>query len=70
MFTDDELLDTNTLKTLLRYFSIGISIVIVAVPEGLPLAVSIAMAFSVDIMKKENLVVKSLEAPEILGYVH
>lgn len=70
MFTDDDLLDTNTLQTLLRYFTIGVSIVIVAVPEGLPLAVSIAMAFSVDIMKKDNLVVKNLEAPETLGYIH
>lgn len=70
MFTDNDLLDFNNLQTLLRYFSIGVSIVIVAVPEGLPLAVSIAMAFSVDTMKKDNLVVKRLEAPESLGYIH
>lgn len=69
MFTDDILLSTNTLQTLLRYFTIGVSIVIVAVPEGLPLAVSIAMAFSVDTMKRDNLLVKNLEAPEILGQV-
>lgn len=41
----------------------------VAVPEGLPLAISIAMAFSVDTMKKDNLLVKKLEAPENLGYI-
>lgn len=70
MFTSNDLLDLNNLQTLLRYFSIGVSIVIVAVPEGLPLAVSIAMAFSVDTMKKDNLVVKRLEAPESLGYIH
>lgn len=70
MFTNDQLLEFNTLKTLLRYFSIGVSIVIVAVPEGLPLAVSIAMAFSVDTMKRDNLVVKRIEAPESLGYIH
>jgi magnesium-transporting ATPase (P-type) len=60
MFTDEELLAASTLQTLLRYFTIGVSIVIVAVPEGLPLAVSIAMAFSVDVMKKDNLLVKNL----------
>ncbi len=70
MFTEESLLDYNTLQTLLRYFSIGVSIVIVAVPEGLPLAVSIAMAFSVDTMKRDNLVVKRIEAPETLGYIH
>jgi magnesium-transporting ATPase (P-type) len=70
MFTDKGLLDPETLQNMLRYFTIGVSIVIVAVPEGLPLAVSIAMAFSVDTMKKDNLVVKRLEAPESLGYIH
>lgn len=69
MFTDEELLSFSTALTLLRYFSIGVSIVIVAVPEGLPLAVSISMAFSVDVMKKDNLLVKKLEAPETLGYI-
>ena len=69
MFTDEELLSFSTALTLLRYFSIGVSIVIVAVPEGLPLAVSISMAFSVDVMKKDNLLVKKVEAPETLGYI-
>lgn len=53
LFTDAKLLDWPTLQTVLRYFAIGVSIVIVAVPEGLPLAVSISMAFSVDVMKKD-----------------
>lgn len=67
LFTDDQLLDAYTIQTLIRYFTTGPAIVIVAVPEGLPLAVSIAMAFSVDVMKKDNLLVKSLQAPETLG---
>ena len=58
LFTEDQLLSWNTAITILRYFSIGVTIVIVAVPEGLPLAVSISMAFSVDVMKKDNLLVK------------
>jgi len=69
MFTNEELLSFNTALTILRYFSIGVSIVIVAVPEGLPLAVSISMAFSVDVMKKDNLLVKKVEAPETLGFI-
>lgn len=68
MFTSAEILSFTTLLTLLRYFSVGVAIVIVAVPEGLPLAVSISMAFSVDVMKKDKLLVKNLEAPENLGY--
>jgi magnesium-transporting ATPase (P-type) len=31
----------------IRYFIIGITIIVVAVPEGLPLAVMIALAYSV-----------------------
>lgn len=69
LFTDDQLLDAYTIQTLIRYFTTGLSIVIVAVPEGLPLAVSIAMAFSVDVMKKDNLLVKNLQAPETLGQI-
>jgi len=64
-----ELLSLETLQTILRYFTVGVSIVIVAVPEGLPLAVSISMAFSFDSMKRDNLLVKKLEAPETLGFI-
>jgi magnesium-transporting ATPase (P-type) len=69
MFSDAEILSWDTLQSLLRYFTIGVAVVIVAVPEGLPLAVSISMAFSVDVMKKDALLVKKLEAPETLGYI-
>lgn len=31
----------------IRYFIIGVTIVVVAVPEGLPLAVMISLAYSV-----------------------
>ena len=41
----------------------------VAVPEGLPLAISISMAFSIDVMKKDNLLVKKMEACETLGQI-
>ena len=62
-------MEGDTLLRILRFFTVGIAIVIVAVPEGLPLAISISMAFSVDTMKADNLLVKKLEAPENLGYI-
>ena len=34
-------------KEWLRYFIVGVAIVVVAVPEGLPLAVMISLAYSV-----------------------
>lgn len=66
---DDQLLSDDTLQKLLRSFTTAISIIIVSVPEGLPLAVSLAMAFSVDYMKKDNLLVKRMASVEGLGTV-
>lgn len=69
LFTSWSLLDETTPMRLLRIFTTAVAIVIVAIPEGLPLAVSISMAFSVDTMKKDNLLVKKMAACENLGYV-
>ena len=40
---------------------------VVAVPEGLPLAVTLSLAYSVNEMKKENNLVRRLEAAETMG---
>jgi magnesium-transporting ATPase (P-type) len=44
-------LSMKTVKELVADFIVGISIIVVAVPEGLPLAVTIALAYSVSKMK-------------------
>ena len=44
-------LSMRTVKELIADFIVGISIIVVAVPEGLPLAVTIALAYSVSKMK-------------------
>lgn len=46
---------------------IGITIVVVAVPEGLPLAVMISLAYSVKRMLEDNNFVKKLSSCEIMG---
>jgi magnesium-transporting ATPase (P-type) len=51
----------------LRYIVVGVTIVVVAVPEGLPLAVMIALAFSVKEMLKDQNFVKKLASCEIMG---
>lgn len=50
-----------------RYLIIGITIVVVAVPEGLPLAVMISLAYSVRKMLKDMNFVKRLASCEIMG---
>jgi len=43
--------------------------VIVAVPEGLPLAVTISLAYSVMRMKDDGILVRNLDSPEMMGKV-
>jgi len=49
------------------YFIIAVSIVVMAVPEGLPLAVTISLAYSVGQMKDKNNLVRYLSACETMG---
>merc|ERR1711871_1435704 len=55
------------LKSLLNFFIDSITIIVVAVPEGLPLAVTISLAFSVRKMMKDNNLVRVLAACETMG---
>lgn len=48
------------LKYLLNAFLLGVTILVAAIPEGLPLAVTVALAYSIDKMKAENNFVKNL----------
>jgi calcium-translocating P-type ATPase len=57
----------DTLKELVGYVIIAITVIVVAVPEGLPLAVTISLAYSVMQMKKENNLVRKLDASETMG---
>ena len=59
----------DTLETILNFFSIAVAVIIVAVPEGLPLSISIAMAFSIDTLKADKLLVKELRACEEMGSI-
>ena len=61
------LLSAQTIHEVIEYFIIAVSIVVVAVPEGLPLAVTIALAYSVGKMKEENNLVRYLQACETMG---
>jgi magnesium-transporting ATPase (P-type) len=54
-------------KLWVNYFIIGVAIIVVAVPEGLPLAVMISLAYSIGKMAKDHNDVKRLAACEIMG---
>ncbi|KAI8821146.1 uncharacterized protein EV422DRAFT_496302 [Fimicolochytrium jonesii] len=62
--------DSETLgriQAIAEDFVIGITVVVVAVPEGLPLAVTISLAFSMFKMIKDNCFVRHLDASETMG---
>jgi len=52
---------------LVDYFIVSVTVLAVAVPEGLPLAVTLALAFSSGKMMKDQNLVKHLDACETMG---
>ena len=54
-------------KNLLGYYIVGVAIIVVAVPEGLPLAVMISLSYSISKMLKDKNFVKRLSSCEIMG---
>ncbi|KAL2116429.1 hypothetical protein VTJ04DRAFT_8597 [Mycothermus thermophilus] len=54
-------------QTFLRILMTAITIVVVAVPEGLPLAVTLSLAFATKKMTRENNLVRHLQSCETMG---
>jgi len=51
----------------INIFIVVVTIVVVAIPEGLPLAVTLALAFATTRMLKDNNLVRHLKACEVMG---
>lgn len=52
---------------LLNYFATAVTIIVVAVPEGLPLAVTLSLAFAMKKLMSERALVRHLSACETMG---
>ena len=70
MFSDTKLVTIDSLIKVIDFFTTAVTIVLVAIPEGLPLAVSISVSFSMDAMKEDNLLIKNTVAIETMGLVN
>lgn len=46
---EDSSWKSNHASELVKYFIIGVTVLVVAVPEGLPLAVTLSLAYSVKV---------------------
>ncbi len=60
----------STLDTIINAFILAITVIVVAIPEGLPMAVAISLAYSLGQMKKEKNLVKNLNSSETMGNVN
>lgn len=58
---------TSFIDYLIKTFIIAVTIVVVAVPEGLPLAVTLSLAYSTNKMMDDNNLIRILEACETMG---
>lgn len=65
--SEDAFFKWNMFIEVLQFFIVGVTVVVVAVPEGLPLAVTICLAYSQGAMTKDNNYVRHLDACEVMG---
>ncbi|KAL7683968.1 putative P-type ATPase [Plasmopara halstedii] len=57
-------------KGMLTMLQIGVSLAVAAIPEGLPICVTVTLAFGVMKMAKRQAIVKKLPAVEALGCIN
>ena len=72
ILTDDIWHGTDYFKMaeiVLRYFMMAVTLIVMAVPEGLPMAVTLALALNMRRMLKSNNLVRKLHACETMGAV-
>lgn len=58
---------TAAAENILLYFMIAITLIVVAVPEGLPMSVTLSLAYSMRKMARQNNLVRRMDACETIG---
>ncbi|EYC38048.1 hypothetical protein Y032_0747g2019 [Ancylostoma ceylanicum] len=64
---NQETFKTSDLAYFVNFIIIGVTVLVIAVPEGLPLAITLALTYSVKKMMKDNNLVRHLDACETMG---
>jgi magnesium-transporting ATPase (P-type) len=59
--------ENSMINDLIHFIILGITVLVLAIPEGLPLAVTISLAYSIAEMQKEKNMVKRMHACETMG---
>ncbi len=60
-------IDIDSANHILSYFMIAITLIVVTVPEGLPMSVTLSLALSMRRMLKSNNLVRKMHATETMG---
>ncbi|CAI5448891.1 unnamed protein product [Caenorhabditis angaria] len=55
------------IQTFVKFFIIAVTILVISIPEGLPLAIALALTYSVKKMMYDNNLVRHLDACETMG---
>lgn len=63
----DSWVDMETARHVLQYFMVAVTLIVVAVPEGLPMSVTLSLALSMRRMLKTNNLVRKMHACETMG---
>ena len=67
---DVNLLSNDTVLRLSKIVIVAVCMLIVAIPEGLPLAVSIAMALSINKLKDDQILIKNIDSVQTCAMLH
>ncbi|HAE38272.1 MAG TPA: hypothetical protein DCG57_06485 [Candidatus Riflebacteria bacterium] len=60
-------LTSQAVSDFLKFFMIAVTIIVVAVPEGLPMSVTLSLAYSMRKMTAANNLVRRMHACETIG---
>jgi P-type Ca2+ transporter type 2B len=64
-----EYFSLNDIGKIINFLIIGFTVLDIAIPEGLPLCVTIALAYSIKKMLNDNNFVRHLQACETMGFI-
>ena len=67
MVGSGELMSGPSIQSMVYNIQIAVVLLIVSIPEGMPLAISMALAFSIDRLKNDNLLIKKIASLETAG---
>lgn len=66
-FTSGNIFTLETAGRILQYFMVAVTLIVVSVPEGLPMSVTLSLALSMRKMLKTNNLVRKMHACETMG---